>query len=102
MMARQTATLQIVPRNLVEALQLTLARAPGSQGQGVAQREMAVALESALDARRERIVVSRSSVSLVKWACLTIQAICVLIAIALSHGDKRAAALVAMGLFATG
>ena len=102
MMARQTATLQIVPRNLVEALQLTLALTPGSQGQEVAQREMAVALESALDARRERIVVSRSSVSLVKWACLTIQAICVLIAIALSHGDKRAAALVAMGLFATG
>jgi hypothetical protein len=68
MMARQTVTLQIVPRNLVEALHLTLALTPGSKGQEVAQREMAVALESALDARRERILVSRSSVSLVKWA----------------------------------
>ena len=77
MMARQTATLQIVPRNLVKALQLTLALTPGSKGQEAAQRETVVALESALDARRERIVVSRSSVSLVKWACLTIQAICV-------------------------
>ena len=48
------------------------------------------------------ILVSQSSVSLTKWACVTIEAICVLIAIALSHGDKRAAALVAMGLFATG
>jgi len=102
MMARQTATLEIVPRNLVEALQLTLALTPSSQGQGIAQREMTVALESALDARRQRILVSHSSVSLVKWACVTIEAICVLIAIALSHGDKRAAALVAMGLFATG
>jgi len=102
MMARQTATLEIAPRNLVEALQLTLALTPGSQGQGIAQREMTVALESALDARRQRILVSHSSVSLVKWACVTIQTICVLIAIALSHGDKRAAALVAMGLFATG
>lgn len=102
MMARQTATLEIVPRNLVEALQLTLALTPSSQGQGIAQREMTVALESALDARRQRILLSRSSVSLVKWACVTIEAICVLIAIALSHGDKPAAALVAMGLFATG
>ena len=102
MMARQTATLEIVPGNLVEALQLTLALTPSSQGQGIVQREMTVALESALDARRQRILVSHSSVSLVKWACVTIEAICVLIAIALSHGDKRAAALVAMGLFATG
>jgi hypothetical protein len=102
MMARQTATLEIVPRHLVEALQLTLALTPGSQGQRIAQRQITVALESALDARRQRILVSLSSVSLVKWACVTIQAICVLIAIALTHGDKRAAALVAMVLFATG
>jgi hypothetical protein len=101
MMARQTATLEIVPRNLVEALQVTLALTPSSPGQGIAQREMTVALDSAFDARRQRILIS-SSVSPLKWACLVIQAICVLIAVALSHGDKRAAALIAMGLFATG
>src|SRR5215510_12934344 len=82
MMARETATLEIAPRNLVEALQLTLALTPSSQGQGIAQREMTVGLESALDARRQRILISHSSVSLVKWACVTIEAICVLIAIA--------------------
>jgi hypothetical protein len=102
MMARQTETLGIAPRSLIEALQLTLALTPSSQGQGIAQREMTVELKSAFDARRQRILVSHSSVSLVKWACLIIVAICVLIAIALSHGDKRVAALVAMGLFATG
>ena len=101
-MARQTATLQIIPHQLSEALQLTLALAPNTPGQGIAQREMTVELESALDARRQRILISQSSVSLVKWVCLVIQAICVLIAIALAHGDKRSAALVAMGLFATG
>ena len=73
MMAHQTATLQLAPRNLVEALQLTLALTPSSQGQGIAQREMAVALESALDARRQRILVSHSSVSLLKWSSLTIE-----------------------------
>jgi hypothetical protein len=78
-----------------------LALTPSSPGQGIAQREMAVAFESALGGR-QRILVSHSSVSLLKWSGLTIEAICVLIAIALSHGDKRAAALVAIGLFATG
>jgi hypothetical protein len=48
-----------------------------SKGQGIQQREMTVALESALDARRQRILISHSSVSLLKWACLVIQAICV-------------------------
>jgi hypothetical protein len=102
MMAHKTATLQIVPRNLVEALQLTLTLTPSGQGQEIAQREMAVSLESALDARRQRILISQSKVSLLKWVCLVIQAICVLIAVALSHGEKRAAALIAMLLFATG
>ena len=101
MMAHQSATLEFAPPNLVKALQLTPALTPSTQGQGVAQREVVVALESALDARRQRILVSQSSVSFVKWACLVIQAICVLIAIAFAHGDNRAS-LVAMGLFATG
>jgi len=102
MMAHQTATLAVAPGNLVEALQLALAMTPVSPGQGIAQREVVIAIESALDARRQRVLLSRSSVGLVKWACLVTEAICVLIGIGLVHGDQRAAAIVAMGLFATG
>jgi hypothetical protein len=102
MMAHGSVYLETASHNLVEALQFTLALAPSNAGQGIAQREMVIALESALAARRERILVSHSSVGLLKWACIGIQAICVLIAIALAHGDKRTAALIAMGLFATG
>jgi len=102
MMAQQTANLEIIPRKLTEALEFTLALTPSTPGQGIAQREIAVALESALDARRQRILISHSTVSWVKWGCLVIQAVCVLIAIGLSHADKRTAAVVAMGLFATG
>ena len=67
MMARHTATLRIAPRPLVEALQLTLALPSSTQGEGTAQREIAVAIENALDARRQRIIVSQSQVSFVKW-----------------------------------
>jgi Protein of unknown function (DUF4239) len=102
MMARQTATLRITPRPLVEALQLGLALPSGTQGQQIAGREITTALENALDARRQRIIVSRSQVNLVKWLCLVVQAACALIAIAMVHSDNRLAAAITMGIFATG
>ncbi|HXP66066.1 MAG TPA: hypothetical protein VN815_11365 [Steroidobacteraceae bacterium] len=101
-MSQQTATLGITPRSLAEALQLTLALAPVSQGQQIAQREIAAALENTLDARRQRIIVSRSQVNWVKWTCLFVQAICALLAIALVHTGERLASAIALGIFASG
>ena len=50
MMAEGTATLKkILPSALGEALQLTLSLTPGNKGQELAQREIAAALESALE-----------------------------------------------------
>ena len=66
-----------------------------------AQREIVTALENALDARRQRILVSRSEVNWVKWTALIIQAICTLTAIAMVHSDNRVTAGLAMGLFST-
>lgn len=101
MMAHQTETLKIVPRFLAEALQYALALKPNGQGQEIAQRQMAAELESALDARRQRVLVSASEVSWVKWICLVIQANCVLLAIALVHRD-RISAVLSLLLFASG
>ena len=61
-----------------------------------------VALENALDARRQRIIVSESTVNWVKWASVLLQALCALVAIGLVHSDNRATAAIAMGIFATG
>ena len=74
-------------------------RAPVQQA---AQREIITALGSALDARRQRIIVSQAEVNPVKWWCLYLQAVCELIAIALVHCDNRLASAIALGLFATG
>ncbi len=102
MMASQHASLTIMPRSLAEALQLTLSLTPSGAGQMAAQREIAVSLENALDARRQRIIVSRASVNWVKWACLLLQAMSTLIAIAMVHSDNRVTAAIAMVIFATG
>jgi uncharacterized protein DUF4239 len=102
MMAQRTATLRAIPAVLAEALQATLALSPSSEGQKIAQREIATALETALDARRQRIIISQSQVNLLKWSCLFMQAVCALVAIAMVHSDNRLASIIAMVIFATG
>ena len=102
MMAQGTATLRFTPPLLAEALQLTLALTSNSEGQKTAQREIATALETAFDARRQRIIISQSQVNLVKWLCLFVQAAAALFAIAMIHSDNRIASAITVGLFATG
>jgi hypothetical protein len=83
-------------------MQLTLGLTPSNPGQQTAQREITTALENALDARRQRIVISQSQVNWIKWACLCLQAVCALIAIAMVHSDDRLTSGLASGLFAVG
>ena len=90
-MARQRATLSMIPIPLAEALQTTLTLTTHGEGQVAAQREIVAALENALDARRQRILVSRSEVNWVKWTALVIQALCTLTAIAMVHIDRSPA-----------
>jgi hypothetical protein len=102
-MARQQATLSTMRANaLIEALHEVLTLKPADDSQRTAQPEMVKALQAALDARRQRIVVSQSSVGRVKWAGILLQGICTLIAIAMVHSDNRLACAIAMTLFATG
>jgi hypothetical protein len=60
------------------------------------------ALQNAMDARRQRLLLSQSQVTGIKWFCLYLIAVCALIAIALVHSDNRLASILSMLLFATG
>src|SRR5262245_40123104 len=66
-MAQQQATLATLPMALIEALHDTLALEPADDSQRAAQPEMVKELHTALDARRQRIVISESALSAVKW-----------------------------------
>ena len=79
LMAQGTANLRAIPGVLAEALQATLALNPSHEGQKTAQRDIATAFETALDARRQRIIISESQVNMLKWACLFMQAFCALV-----------------------
>ena len=101
-MARHSATLTLAPPRLSEALQFTLSLSPHGDGQVAAQREMVASLMTALDARRQRIVLSESSINWVKWTVLLVQAALTLLVVGLVHSDNRAANRIIMTVFATG
>lgn len=101
-MAHNTGKLKISSQPLAEALQLTLRLRPRSEGQSTAQKAIVSALEDALDARRQRIVISLSDVNWITGMCLIMQAICTLLTIAMIHCGNKTASISALGIFATG
>jgi hypothetical protein len=101
-MAEQQATLATLPMTLMEAMQYTLSFNPTEGSQTTAQRGIIDALQRAMEARRQRIVISQSEISSVKWAAILLQAFCTLIAIAMVHSDNRLTCAIALTLFATG
>ena len=74
---------------LIEELHDTLALKTADDSQRAAQPEMIKALHTALDARRQRIVVSQNTVGAVKWTAILLQGLCTLVAIAMVHSDNR-------------
>ena len=100
-MARGSATLTVVPAALGEALQLALHLVPKGEGQTTAQREIVASLQDALDARRQRIIVSESRVNWVKWTGVILVALLTLLTIAFVHSGNRLTAGIAMWLFAS-
>ena len=100
-MANQSVGLERPPAALVDALNLALAQTPQHEGQVTAQRETVRALQEALDARRQRIIISRLTINWVKWSGVILEAILTLLAIGMVHSDNRSTAGVAMGIFAT-
>jgi len=101
-MAHERLTLAPLSTHLVKALQLTISLKPQDVSQRTAQREIVAALHRALDARRQRIIISQSDVGPVKWAAILLQGLFTLIAIAIVHSDNRLTCAMALAMFATG
>ena len=98
-MAHQRATLTMLRTSDAEALQVILSLVPESDAQAFAKREMAAALQSALDARRQRIDISRSTINWVKWTGVMLPALLILLTIAILHSDNRKAGAIAIAIY---
>ena len=98
-MARRSANLSLISAADTEGLQLALSIVPQNEAQAIAQREMVSSLQSALDARRQRIIISESTINWVKWAVVDLLAVLLLLTIAIVHSDNRATAAIGMAIF---
>ena len=67
--------------------------------QRAAQPEMVKELHIALDARRQRIVISEFALGTVKWVAILLQGLCTLVAIAMVHSDNRIARAITSTFF---
>jgi hypothetical protein len=99
-MEEQRANLTAISKPHADALHLAVGFEPRGEGQAVVQRELVTAIQAALDARRQRIVVSESGINFVKWAGLIALALLTLFAIALVHSGNPTSARIALGVFA--
>ena len=100
-MASGRATLRELPPPLVAALGSILAMNPEHAGQRLAQQHAVGAIGKALEARRQRILLSRMSVGGVKWLVLTVLAALLLVTIAMIHVDSLLTTAVSLAIFAT-
>jgi Protein of unknown function (DUF4239) len=100
-MAHRRVTLTVIPAALAEALDFALALKPHTEGEKVAQREITTSLEDALDARRQRIIISDSRVNWLKWLGVIALALLTLLAIAFVHSSDRRTAAIALSIFAS-
>jgi hypothetical protein len=101
-MARQSASLSETAKPLSRALNLVLTLSPRTRDQQLAQSGMVKSLQDALDARRQRIIVSQSSVNWVKWTGMLVVALLALLTIALVNSDNRLTAAISLAIFSTG
>src|SRR5262245_8388764 len=101
-MAQGRATVAMQPVALMEALQETFSFATSSDTQRILKTEMISALQKALEAHRQRIVISQSTIGWLKWLGLVVTGLCVLIGIALVQADNHINCAIATTLFATG
>ena len=67
-----------MPTALSEALREVLALPTADDTQKTAKSEIIKALQKALDARRERIVISQTTISWVRWFGLIVTGLCVM------------------------
>jgi type IV secretory pathway VirJ component len=98
-MAKRRANLPLITAAYSEGLQLALSIVPQNEAQMIVQREMVSSLQSAFDARRQRIIISESTINWVKWSVIGLLAVLLLVTIAIIHSDNRATAAISMAIF---
>ena len=100
-MGRGEANLQAIPAGLTDAMAAILSFAPVQPSQQLAQERALVAIENALEARRDRIRLSQVQIAPIQWLVIVVLTILILVTIAMIHIDNRTAMAATLLIFST-
>jgi hypothetical protein len=100
-MASGRANLQSIAVGLAEAMTALLSFRPVQSNQQLAQQRALVAIEQALEARRNRVLLSQAEIAPIQWTVILSLATLILITIALVHIDRPLAMGVTLFIFST-
>jgi amino acid transporter len=100
-MARVEANLRAIPAGLRDGISALLSFVPAQPTEQLAQQRTLVALEQALESRRNRILISQLEISAIQWIVIVVLTILILVTIAMIHIDNREAMVATMFIFST-
>ncbi len=100
-MLQGRASLRNLPEGLPEALKALLTFVPQQPGQRVAQDHAARAVESALHARRDRIVLSQAAIAPAQWAVIFVLDTLLLLTIAMLHFGRHVTTAINLFILST-
>lgn len=95
------ASLKQAPPGLTDAMATLLSFVPADAGQQLVQQRAVAAVEQALDARRERLLLSKASLDPTQWIVIFILDLLILVTISMIHVDRRATTAVNLIIFSS-
>jgi hypothetical protein len=100
-MAEARISLRSFPPHLEEAMGAILSFAPIGANQQLTQNRALIAIEDAVEMRRNRVGVSRAEISPVQWTVIVVLAGMILVTIAAIHINARWAMALTLTIFST-
>jgi hypothetical protein len=101
-MASGRANLQSIAVGLAEAMTALLSFTPVQSNQQLAQQRALVAIEQALEARRNRVLLSQADIATIQWIVIIGLAVLTLITMAMVLIEERLAMAITMFIYSTG
>ena len=100
-MASGRASLQSIAAGLAEAMTALLSFTPVQSNQQLAQQRALVAIEQALEARRNRVLLSQAEIAPIQWIAIIVIAVLILITLAMVLIEHRLASAITMFIYST-
>jgi hypothetical protein len=101
LMAAAEGLTREMPEKIGNAILHVIAFVPTTPGEELVQRQIVVALEEAMQARLDRILLSEAAIAPLQWQVIVILSILILITICMVHLDRPYTTIINLFVFST-